>query len=514
MPLDENLITPQRQRRFLEAVLDERRSSRALRTYLERTVGRSTSVPPPRPGAAVPAAQQPSAATWREVLPPPPPSRCLRIFATDPGDTTRLETAFINAAKVDIPWETSQCNNNLLAPGPVGEYLEVVDVDPASNRAYDPVDLNDPFLLAQDGLPPSEGDPQFHQQMVYAVAMRTIRNFETALGRRALWAERQVTIDGAPIEVAEEQDAVKVANRLGFPMTMRLRRRDVGQDVEMSKLRDTAAVRDAFARLTQTGRETAPDKPGIGVQVFTRRLERAFVQRLRIYPHALREANAYYSPEKLALLFGYFPAPTAAAGERLVFTCLSHDIVAHETTHALLDGLHRRYQEATNPDVLAFHEAFADIVALFQHFTFPELLRFEIDRARGDLRNQGDLLAGLARQFGQARGGSKALRSAIGEPPDPQEYGNATAEPHDRGRVLVAAVFDAFLSIYERRTRDLVRLATGGSGICSLERCTRIWSAGWRTPPRSRRSMSCGFASGRSTTCRRSIRASATSCAP
>ena len=35
------------------------------------------------------------------------------------------------------------------------------------------------------------------------------------------------------------------------------------------------------------------------------------MQRLRIYPHALREANAYYSPEKKALLFGYFPAPVA-----------------------------------------------------------------------------------------------------------------------------------------------------------------------------------------------------------
>ena len=28
-------------------------------------------------------------------------------------------------------------------PGPVGEYLEVVDVDPASNKVYEPVDLND-----------------------------------------------------------------------------------------------------------------------------------------------------------------------------------------------------------------------------------------------------------------------------------------------------------------------------------------------------------------------------------
>ena len=32
------------------------------------------------------------------------------------------------------------------------------------------------------------------------------------------------------------------------------------------------------------------------------------VRRLRIYPHALRTDNAYYSPDKKALLFGYFPA--------------------------------------------------------------------------------------------------------------------------------------------------------------------------------------------------------------
>jgi len=44
----------------------------------------------------------------------------------------------------------------------------------------------------------------------------------------------------------------------------------------------------------------------------------------------------------------------------------------------------------TGPDLLARTvyykvEAFADIVALFQHFTFKELVRFEIGRVRGDL---------------------------------------------------------------------------------------------------------------------------------
>src|SRR6185436_14690235 len=70
--------------------------------------------------------------------------------------------------------------------------------------------------------------------------------------------------------------------------------------------------------------------------------EATYVPRLAIFPHALREANAYYSPSKKALLFGYFPASevgdSAVYPGGVVFGCLSHDIVAHETAHAILDG--------------------------------------------------------------------------------------------------------------------------------------------------------------------------------
>ncbi len=149
-------------------------------------------------------------------------------------------------------------------------------------------------------------------------------------------------------------------------------------------------------------------------------------------------------------------------------------MVAHETTHAILDGMHRQFLSASNPDVLALHEAFADLVALFQHFTFPEILRQQIASSRGEIRSQQNLLGQLARQFGRTTGLRGALRDAIGtindkgewvpHVPDPAEYENTT-EPHARGAILVAAVFDAFLSIYERRSADLLRLATGGTGI-------------------------------------------------
>lgn len=318
-----------------------------------------------------------------------PPFRRLRGYAFDPSLSLRLETAPINHAVFEVPWESG------LRPGPRGEYVEVVDYDPASAAWYDPVDLNSVNLLAQDGLPPSEGNPQFHQQMVYAVAMNTISNFEKALGRQVLWSPR--TNDQAP-----------------------------------------------------TGeRET-------------------FVRTLRIYPHALRAANAYYSPVKKALLFGYFQGPNGT-----VFSCLSQDIIAHETTHALLDGMHRRYVEDNHQDTLAFHEAFADLVALFQHFTFPEVLKHQIAQTRGDLETQS-LLGELAQEFGQATGRYGALRTAIGEwnengqwnmiKPDPARLA-AAMEPHERGSILVAAMFSAFLAIYKARTKGIIALASSGSGI-------------------------------------------------
>ncbi|HWL41084.1 MAG TPA: hypothetical protein VNO75_12695 [Gemmatimonadaceae bacterium] len=328
----------------------------------------------------------------------PPAQRSLRGYALDPSLAHTLQSAPISEIVFRVPWEP-------LEPGPIGRYLEVIDYDPAAKCFYAPVNLDDPHLLAQDGMRPSEGTPQFHQQMCYAVAQTTISNFERALGRVTLWSP------GPPLDAGQRYD------------------------------------------------------------------DSHFVPRLRIYPHALREANAYYSPVKKALLFGYFAAPEgdqrAHVPGGMVFTALSHDIIAHETAHALLDGMHRRLNRATNPDMLAFHEAFADIVALFQHFTFPEILRYEISNTRGELRAQ-NLLGQLASEFGRATGNRGALRDFIGkvndegdwEPhkPSPLEY-ESTTEPHKRGAILVAAVFEAFVAIYNSRVADLMRLYTGGTGI-------------------------------------------------
>jgi len=321
--------------------------------------------------------------------------RSLRIYSFDPALAAKYELAGMSGVTIEIPWEVD------LKPGPVGEYVEVIDIDPASGAAYPPVDLNSANLLATDGLAPSESDPRFHQQMCYAVAMKTIEHFERALGRKALWSAHRTQSPGKPMD--------------------------------------------------------------------------NYVPRLRIYPHALRQQNAYYSPQKKALLFGYFSTRVKDGNNTpgtTVFTCLSHDIIAHEMTHALLDGVHPRFNEPVNEDVFAFHEAFADIVALFQHFSYPGVLRDQIARTKGDLARKS-VLGQLAQQFALASGRGDSLRHYLGhevdgvwipESPDPTLL-ETTAEPHDRGAILVAAVFGAFTKVYQARTRDLFRIASEGTGV-------------------------------------------------
>src|SRR6185436_6589030 len=91
---------------------------------------------------------------------------------------------------------------------------------------------------------------------------------------------------------------------------------------------------------------------------------------INVTPHAFADANAFYSKHDQALVFGYFKG---FSGE-LVFSCLSHDVVAHETTHAILDGLRNRYTDPSSPEQAGFHEGFSDVIALLSVFSLKEVV--------------------------------------------------------------------------------------------------------------------------------------------
>jgi hypothetical protein len=343
-----------------------------------------------------------------------PARRPLRVYAFDPS-RGRL---FGNEMQLDVRYRP-------LKAGPVDfsrafDRVAVIDHDITQEKYYRPVDLDDPSILISNGLAPSETDPRFHQQMVYAVANDTIEQFELALGRRIHWRRAERELDAA--------------------------------------------------------KGWHPDD----------------ILCLNLYPHALQQANAFYSPAAHGILFGYFRASDNAVGlsvpGQTIFACLSHDVIVHEMTHAILDGLRGCFMEQTNPDVAAFHEAFADLAALFRHFSHREVLLEAIQRTGGrlytpalkgdhlgDLAAQSGLDSGdddpnpliqLAAQFGEATGSRLGLRSAIGKPKSMKDL-QQPMDCHERGSILVAAVFDAFFRVYltrAARSFRIYRSAGGSSG--------------------------------------------------
>ncbi|GAA5202269.1 hypothetical protein [Microbacterium jejuense] len=187
---------------------------------------------------------------------------------------------------------------------------------------------------------------------------------------------------------------------------------------------------------------------------------------LYLVPHAFAEANAFYSGDDHAVLFGYVPA--TGDGERdAVYTCLSHDVVVHETTHAVLDGLRHRFLEPSLPDQAAFHEGFADIVALLSVFSMRPVVEQALGKARQDgrisrsqvapERLRRSVLTGVAEQIGRVltQGRGALRRSALHPPPADWAERPQYGEPHRRGEVLVAIVLDVLIDIWAKRLEAL-----------------------------------------------------------
>lgn len=185
---------------------------------------------------------------------------------------------------------------------------------------------------------------------------------------------------------------------------------------------------------------------------------------LKVAPHGMADANAFYSPEAEGLVFGYF---TGASGNK-VYTCLSHDIVVHETTHALIDALRERYMDPSNPDQAAFHEGFSDVIALLSVFSQREVVEHLllgedkqtsqeklIKRAKvmpDSLKKSA--LFGLADQMGDELEGvrGRPLRSSAKLTPDPTLKDTPVfLEAHRRGELLVAAIMHGFIEAWSGR---------------------------------------------------------------
>ncbi len=210
---------------------------------------------------------------------------------------------------------------------------------------------------------------------------------------------------------------------------------------------------------------------------------------LKVAPHAFADTNAFYSRDDQALLFGYFRTRLRKSSKsqeystKTVFSCLSHDVVAHETTHAILDGLRGRFTAPSSPEQAGFHEGFADVVALLSVFSLREVV--EVLLAKSDAKKQkkdpniisieslerevlkDSALFGLAEEMGMEMSSVRgdALRRSVGIKELDIENDHKTyldfeefpeyEQPHRCGELLVAAVMNAFLEVWLKRIERL-----------------------------------------------------------
>jgi hypothetical protein len=181
---------------------------------------------------------------------------------------------------------------------------------------------------------------------------------------------------------------------------------------------------------------------------------------LLVVPRAGRMTNAYYQRESHSLQFFYFDHD----GKR-IYTALSRDIVAHETAHAIIDGIAPDLYSALSPQSLAIHEGVADIVAALMafesHYLVPAVLS-----ANGTIKD-ANAFSAVAEEFGQNKepGGPPYLRSLLNsrtmDPLETQLDADGRPrlvdrrKPHSLSQVLSGSLYSLVVDVHQRATKAI-----------------------------------------------------------
>ncbi|GAB4533780.1 MAG: hypothetical protein Kow0063_16220 [Anaerolineae bacterium] len=184
-----------------------------------------------------------------------------------------------------------------------------------------------------------------------------------------------------------------------------------------------------------------------------RRLAWAFKgPQLLVLPRAGQWANAYYERDSHSLQFFYFPHPERP-GET-IYTSLSRDIIAHETAHAILDGIAPHLYDAITPQSLALHEAIADLTAVLSAFRSGQLRKAVLRQTGGSIQDSTAFNT-IAQEFGMARSPgaeSGSLRSLLN---DKTLADVSRSDPHALSEVLSGALYTVMVHIHRALRAEL-----------------------------------------------------------
>jgi len=170
---------------------------------------------------------------------------------------------------------------------------------------------------------------------------------------------------------------------------------------------------------------------------------------LLVVPRAGLGRNAYYHRDSRSLQFFYFPSRRDAT--ETIFTCLSRDIVAHETGHVIIDGIAPDLYDAITPQSLGIHEAIADLSALLMAFDSHTLRKFVLKRTGGSIAKPG-IFSAIAEEFGEElrrKGGLRSLCNQRNLNPQDTRHSVDRYESHDLSQALSGALYSVMMNIHD-----------------------------------------------------------------
>ncbi|MCP3137068.1 gluzincin family metallopeptidase [Pyxidicoccus xibeiensis] len=195
-----------------------------------------------------------------------------------------------------------------------------------------------------------------------------------------------------------------------------------------------------------------------------RRVRWAFQgSQLLVVPQAGEWANAFYQRESHSLQFFYFQHALDHGRQERIYTCHSHDIIAHETAHAVLDGIAPDLHDSLSPQALALHEAVADLTAALASFRCRTLVKQVLEEQGGSIAHSGAFSA-IGEQFGRALGdGRGPLRDLLNHktlkpvPGGKPEDVVTSVEPHALSQVLSGALYGVLVRLHEALKDEFAR---------------------------------------------------------
>jgi hypothetical protein len=164
------------------------------------------------------------------------------------------------------------------------------------------------------------------------------------------------------------------------------------------------------------------------------------------------KSDARYHRESKRIYFG--ASKDVSHPDRTVYFSLSREAVAHETAHAILDGINPHLYNSLNPHARALHESLADLSALLVAIKSDALKKYVLGLSSGSLDGE-NAFSQFAENIGAVLHGGKkdALRSFVND----EKLAHPITDAYLASTVLSGAIWDVIRGLHASHRDELAR---------------------------------------------------------